>query len=258
MKKKLYTYDQNLNLLKQRNKGIVSSVERSFFTKKELGEIAFNSKEDLLSYFLPQDFKKAESWSIVLDVVKENGFRNILSLGAGPCVQEYLLKKALPPEVKIIATDFDSFTINKVKTFFPELIVEEFDFFKDEITDLQKRLGIEFDLVIFFGSSYVMDDIDFIKLFGDCKKIGVKRIIDFQAGYMNYKNVIMNYLPSNINNFIRKMFRKSTLPNKNNTALFHGYGRNRSELRSLYKKSDLKLQKELTNKTGYRYCAILK
>lgn len=257
MKKKIYTLAHNLDLLKQidNDGNRFTASERADLSEKELGESIFKTKESLLRYYLPLDFKKSESWIFVYDIIKENGYRNILSLGSGPCVQEYLLKKTLSPDSQIVATDFDSFIINKAKLFFPELIVEQFDFFTDDISDLHRRLNIEFDLAIFFGSSYVMDDIEFKKLFADLKKIGVKKIIDFQAGYMNKKNVLMNYLPFFLANFIRRIFGKSQI--ERYKGKFHGYTRDKKELRRLYKNSGLKIQNELESKTCYRYFVVL-
>lgn len=115
-------------------------------------------------------------------MINENKHKNILSMGAGPHVLEYLLKVALPEETNIFACDFDSYLVNKATHFFPEITVVRFDFFKDDFSSLKKRLNVELDLIVFFGCTYTMDNPQFIALFNDLKKNGAKQIIDFYAG----------------------------------------------------------------------------
>lgn len=124
--------------------------------------------------------------AFLIPFIYDNGFKNIISLGAGQCVLEYLLRYALPEDSNVIAADFDSFFIKKAKLHFPTIIPVEFDFFKDDMGDLQKRLKIHFDLAVFWGSAYVLDDSDFIRQFRSLKSIGVKRIIDFEGGYIQF------------------------------------------------------------------------
>ena len=165
---------------------------------------------------------------------------------------------SLPEKSQLIAADFDEFVVEKAKKFFPQLIVEKFDFQKDDFKSFRTKLDISFDLVIFFGSAYIMDDQEFIKLFGDLKKNGVKQIIDFHAGYMNLKSQIMhgplNFLRTNPT--IRKWFRTTPLANDEYRGKFHGYGRNRSAIKKLYKKSGLSVKFE-TCMGGYKYVSIL-
>ena len=108
-----------------------------------------------------------------------------------------------------------------------------------------------------------MDDKEFIKLFCDLKKIGVKNIIDFHAGYMDSWDVLRHVkndylIPKTIrtNYYLRKILRKPTLSSGNYRGKFHGYSRGRGELRKLYKKSGLKIQKEIST-NSYKYIAIL-
>jgi len=111
----------------------------------------------------------------------------------------------LPEDSKVVATDFNSFFIKKAKLHFPSIIPVEFDFFKDDLSDLQKKLKLDFDLAVFFGSAYVMDDPDFIRHFSKLKEIGVKRIIDFHGGVHftkknprdhSFKSIKQNQIPS--------------------------------------------------------------
>ena len=103
-----------------------------------------------------------------------------------------------------------------------------------------------------------MDDQEFIKLFGDLKKNGVKQIIDFHGGYMNIKLQIMhgplNFLRTNPT--IRKWFRKPPYTMNGYRGKFHGYGRSRSAIRKLYKRSGLSIKIE-SSMGSYEYITIL-
>lgn len=234
-----------------------TSEEHSSITEKGYGQTTFKTRENLLRVYLPGNLLKLGSLGFLIESIKQNGYSNIISLGAGQCVLEYLLKISLSEESQVCACDFDSFFIDKAKKFFPEITAERFDFFKDDIDSLQSRLNIKFDLAVFFGSAYVMNDTEFIKLFGDLKKIGVKQIIDFHAGYMDLKSLCFNYLePLTKNSIIRKIFHKHPITSNNYRGKFHGYSRSRGELRRLYKNSGLELQKELSV-SGYKYVSIL-
>jgi len=259
MKREIYTLGHDVGILKEidNNGGQFTAEEHAYAIEKEFGETVFKTRENLLRHYLPKNLPKLGALGFLIDSVKRNGYRNILSLGAGQGVLEYLLKLSLPEKTQVIACDFDSFFVEKTKEFFPEIISARFDFFKDEIESLQSRLNIEFDCVVFFGSAYVMDDMEFIKLFGDLKKVGVKQIIDFHGGYMDSMAVIMNYLkPLTMNSTLRKIFHQPPNSSEGYRGKFHGYSRNRSELRRLYKNSGLKLQEEISL-SGYKYVAIL-
>ena len=108
-----------------------------------------------------------------------------------------------------------------------------------------------------------MDDKEFIKLFGDLKKIGVKNIIDIQAGYLDLWDVLRylrnDYLiPKTLREYIlRKILLKTILPSNSYRGKLHGYWRSRGEWRKLYKKSGLEVKKELSTNSS-KYIAILK
>lgn len=259
MKRKIYTLSHNVDILKEidNNGGQFTATEHALAVKNESGDTLYKTKENLLRHYLPAYLPVLSNLGFLIDSIRNNGYRNILSLGSGPSVLEYMLKMALPEESKLIACDFDPFVVEKVREFFPELIVERFDFFKDDIKTLKAELNIEFDLVVFFASAYVMDDPEFIKLFSGLKKTGVKQVIDFHAGYMSPKDVIMSYLePLTTNSTVRKYFYKPPVTAEGYRGKFHGYSRDRSELRRLYKNSGLELQKEISV-SYFKYVAIL-
>ena len=260
MKIKLYTLSHDVNILKEidNNGGQFTAEEHAYSIKKEFGKSSYKTKERLIRDYLFKNSNKLECLSFLIDHINGSGYKNILSLGAGPCVLEYLLEMSLSEESKLIASDFDGFYCERAKKFFPRLIIERFDFIKDDFETFRTKLDISFDLVIFFGSAYIMDDHEFIKLFGDLKKNGAKQIIDFHAGYMGIKSQIMhgpfNFLRTNPT--IRKWFRTTPLANDGYRGKFHGYGRNRSAIKKLYKKSGLSVKFE-TCMGGYKYVSIL-
>lgn len=153
--------------------------------------------------------------------------------------------------------DFDSFLIQKASDFFSNIIPIKFDFFKDDVKQLQKKVGIDFDISIFFGSAYVMDDMEFIELFNNLKEIGVKRIIDFHAGYIDWKAIFLDILsPLKQSRIIRKLFQKPPFLGQDYyRGKFHGYVRSRGELRKLYQLAGLDLIRE-TSIGDYKYVAI--
>lgn len=260
MKRKIYTLSHDVNLLKEiDNDGSqFTAEEHSYAIEKEFSETVYKTKESLLRYYLPLYLPKSDTLGFLIDSIKENGYKNILFLGAGQCVLEYLLKMSLPEDSRVVACDFSPFTVKKAKEFFTEITIEQFDFFKDDFASLQSKLNIRFDLVVLIASAYVMDDKDFIKLFGDLKKEGVKKVIDFHSGYIDSKSVIYHYLsPFTSSQLVRKIFRKPPLGTADGyRGKFHGYSRNRGELRRLYKKSGFEIEKELSV-SGYKYVAIL-
>jgi predicted RNA methylase len=261
MKKKMYTVSHNLDLLKEIDSdgARFTAKEHAYLVEAEFGETVFKTKEDLFRSELQDNIQKLGTFGFITESIKSNGYNNILSLGAGHCILEYLLKMSLPEEILVVACDFDSFLIDKAREFFPEIIAERFDFFEDDIESLSSDINIKFDLAVYFGSAYVMDDIEFIRLFSDLKKVGVKQIIDFHAGYMDSKDVMRNYLISVFreNPAIRKILGKPPIASgEYYRGKFHGYSRSRGELRRLYKDSGWELQKEMSI-SPYKYVAIL-
>ena len=181
MKKKLYTYSHNLELLKKigANSDRFTSEEHAYVVEEEFSDTVFRTRNSLIRNY-SDDFLDPKL-SFVANFIKENDFKNILSLGSGPCVNEYFLKKALPENRKVIACDFDAFFIKKAKEFFSDesncdksrlgIIPVKFDFFSDSIEDLKKQLQLNFDVAIFFSSAYVMNDKEFICLFKELKNV---------------------------------------------------------------------------------------
>ena len=247
VKYELYTKAHNEKILKiiDNDGGQFTAEEHAYAIEKEFEE-HFKNRDTLLGWYLPNAASSLFPLRWLIQHIKESGFKNIISMGAGNCVHEYILKCALPEDCNVTATDFDSYYIKKSKTFFPSINSIKFDFFKDDIG----KLNSKFDLAIFLGSAYVMNDEQFINLFKQLKENGVNQIIDFHAGYLPYKNIPL-YLGGYV---MRKVLRKLNLIHSHR-GKFHGYGRTKDELRYLYKKTGAKsvIEKRVD---PYKYVAI--
>lgn len=258
MIKKLYTYSYSKETLKELSyKSVFSSEEHAWAEEKEFG-FHYQTKENLLRYYLPGAIKWISQSQFLIDLISDKNYQNIISFGAGAGVKEYLLKLILPQKCNVVLTDFDPFIINKVKEYFPQMIVKQFDYVNEDLEKFQKKINISFDVAIFMGSSYVMDDTNFIKLFKDLKKIGVKNIVDFNAGYISITEALKYYfLPEDIrrNRILRKILQKKEI--ESFQGKFHGYARTKSALRNLYKKSCWKVKKDSFKDIDNNYIALL-
>lgn len=258
MKHKLYTYSYDEENLK----GIIidklfTSKEHSLAEKKQWG-LNYKTKEDLFRAYLPAAYKSLANCQNLVDLIINNNLQNIISFGAGAPVREYLLKLILPIKFNVVATDFDTFIIKKVEKYFPEITVKEYDFANQDLKIFLNQNNLKIDLAIFFGSSYVMDDHDFIRVFKDLRNNGARYIIDYNAGYISFKEQLKLYfIPNFIRNksILRKLTGRKNLSNRSK-GKFHGYARSRDSLRKLYTKSGWNI-KDYTKDQDNNYIAIL-
>jgi hypothetical protein len=259
MKYKMYTKSHSERLLQEigNENGIFTASEHAYIIEREFGN-HFESRELLLRHYLSTNAEKLSALAFLIKYANDKRFVNIISLGAGACVLEHLLKYALPEGSTIVATDFDPFFIEKARLLFPSIIAEEFDFFRDDLVELRNRLKIDFDLAIFLNSSYVMDNVQFVKLFHGLARIGVKQIVDFQGGFVTYVDALKAILVRralDIDSRVGKLLKKVGVSEGGYRGKFHGYARTRGELRSLYRKAGLNVVKEI--RIGpWKYIAI--
>lgn len=257
---RLYTKSYDIGLLKQTGNSLFTGEEYARVTEVEFAKI-LESKESAIRYDIPE---KLKALCFLICHIMSKGYKNVLSLGAGRCTLEYLMKEILPEDIKIVATDFNQYYLNRAKHLFPEVTVLPFDFFKDDVMDITKNTGIKFDVAVFLGSAYAMDDKTFIKLFSRLKEIGIKEIVDFHAGYLIIKDLIY-YMLLWLKEYpaIRRLFRKQPIYR----GKLHGYARTCWELRWLYKKAGWKIkevcqkytseERVFPNRYYTRYIAIL-
>ena len=78
----------------------------------------------------------------------------------------------------MVAIDFDKIFIDNAQRFFPSIVAMKFDFFKDDVQTICDGAKTTFDVAFFMGSSYVMDDEEYIRILNQLKKNHVKMVID--------------------------------------------------------------------------------
>lgn len=245
------TKNKHDQIFKSRN-----DVVNYYFSKK-LFQSSFLTQGSFFSKFLNhKDFSsRAECLSFVVEVMKKYQLKNIVSLGCGLGVNEYLLKKIIPSQNDILACDFNPFIISKIIELFPELTAAEFDFFKDNVGELLKNQKRNYDLAMFFSASYVLDDSDFIKLFSGLKNNGVKKIIDFQSGFIRSDILIKERIKKLISLLTFKKYASINYEQSRSISL-QGYARSKGELHKLYKKCGLSVVLE-TKISTYDYVVVL-
>ena len=260
MPKKIFTKSYSKKILKEiSNQAVFSAEEHAYAEKKQDGH-HYQTKEKMLKKYLPRAQKTIANSQFLIDLILEKNHKNIISFGAGAGVKEYLLKRILPKNCTVISTDFDPFIVGKVKEYFPEIIVEQFDFRNQNLEKFSKKIDIKFDLAIFFDSSYVLDDENFVRVFKDLKKNGLKNIVDFNGAYISLTERLKFFLIPEIirqNNFLRKIFQKKIFSSYSNQGKFHGYSRTRRELHDLYKKAGWKIIKDNFKALDNKYIASL-
>jgi len=250
MKLRLYTKSPDVSLLKELDPEQRFTAEEAAYVSKKMHEKSgfLENRETLFSQYFLENYHKTSAVGFLIQRIYQKRYKNVLSLGAGTCVLEYLLKCALPEDSKVVATDFDHFLIERAKRLLPSIIPVEFDFCRSSLENL-KRLKIDFDLAVFFGSAYVMDDSEFVDLFSGLKKLGVKEIIDFHAGYIP-TGEIPKLIFMKLGAYLLERFGLLGWRGK-----FHGYRRTRGELRRLYSEAGLSIVQELSV-PPYKYVAI--
>jgi hypothetical protein len=222
-----------------------TSQEYSTLSLRQYCE-SFSSKEAIIREFLSKDSRKLIALDYLIQHIRKRNYRSVISLGSGACVIEYLLSCGLPENTRIVATDFNDFYISKSKLFFPEIISEKFDFYRDNIEQLSKKTGIQFEFAYFLGSAYVLDDNEYVGILNQLQDSGIEGIIDFSPALVPYSQVPVTIL-GEIKNSITKTFR----------GKFHGYSRTQNDMRYIYKQTGFTIEKEL-QLGPYTYVSVLK
>ena len=251
MKKKIYTRSHNPeNLREIPSETIFTSDEHSKISELELKDTILENRNKLLEYCLKKNLRtKFQPLSFLVDRIEEKNYSRVLSLGSGLSDLEYFLYLSLDKDKEILSSEFDRYFVEKSNEFFPEFETIEFDFFNDSLDSINKKI----DLVFCFGSFYVMDDLQFIRLLKDIKAAGVKEIIDFHAGFMTKSAYLKNIIRPSYSTF-KKLFIKEEETCK---GKFHGFSRSRNELINLYKKSGWIPVKEINDLGAYKFTCVL-
>jgi len=244
MKFKIYTETYSEEIRDACNHRYTSQEYSTLISKQNSDK--YSSKKDILRDFLSKDSRKLIALDYLIQHIQKRNYHNILSLGSGTCVIEYLLSCALPKNTNIVATDFNEFCLSKSKIFFPEIISEKFDFYHDNIRQLSKNTGIQFDFAFFLGSAYVLDDDEYVDVLRQLQDSGIDGIIDFSPALVPYAKLPLMIL-GEIKNSITKSFQ----------GKFHGYSRTKNDFRYIYKKTGLQIEKEF-QLGPYDYVSVLK
>jgi len=199
---------------------------------------SFDTPESLVRWYILKGNRKVKFLSLdfLVGFINEKKPKHILSLGAGPCIMEHLLKMCIPTDCKVTATDFNSYQIERAKKLLPLINPKVFDFMKDDVT----KLGDNYDLVIFFNSSFAMKDHEFINLINGLKKLGVKHIIDF-GGCISLRRIPKLFLEQT---WCKLKF--CVVGYKPPACKIRGYVRTKGERRRLYRKAGLRVVEEAT------------
>jgi hypothetical protein len=264
MIKPYYTISHNIEILKEIDNGggRFTAEEHEYAIKKEFSA-NFDSRESLLRYwFNAGGTKQLATLAFLIQFINENGFKKIISLGAGTCVLEYFLKFALPEDAKIAATDFNRFYVDRAKMLLPGIITAKYDFFKDDFKELTRSIGFNPEIALFLGSTGVMDNDELINVLKQLKNSGIRCVIDFQGLFATWK-VKLRYLRNDLiyplasNETLRKALGKRRLSDIYKGKLL-GYVRDRGELLRLYQASGFKEIEEMKLRPAYEYAAILR
>lgn len=244
MKAKLYTSSYTPEVLAALSpESRFTATEHAYLTERSV-PARFASRDSLIQWYLAIDAVKLPAVDFLANHLRQSGLRRILSLGAGFGVLESLLKERLPDDAVVVASEFDSYMVEQAHRLLPNITAVQFDMIRDDARRLAQ--WTPFDAAVFFGSAYVLDDPEFVSLLERLKTLGVRQIIDFHAGYMNWLGVLKSAvlrLPG------VKVFRQPR-------GKFHGYSRSRAELRRIYRESACRIRTEV--RVGpYSYVALL-
>jgi hypothetical protein len=235
MKLSRYTHPNDKYGLSLSDK-IYTADDHKQLTERVYGK-GLESREALMRTLLQRDSAKLTLLEFLIDDLRKQAGRYVLSLGSGACLWEYLLKMSLPDDSRVIATDFNPLLVERAKMFFPTIEVEPLTFDSEALSILLRKIKVPLDLAFFMCSAYAMDDELFISILKVLKRNGVKRIIDIHAGYISFSR-----LPRILYRHIRAELRfKLSGMNK---GKHDGYGRTRNSLRKLYRKAGLEILDE--------------
>lgn len=209
--------------------GMLNSDQHSAMSEMDFLK-NYSSRTDVLKWYFGylSNERKMEAIGQTAGVIKKHGFKRVLSLGCGPGVPEYFLKLMFGDQLFVMATDYDTFYVNKGNEVFgPDIIFRKYDFNDNakEILDEAKP-----DLVIMYGSACSMKDDRYVSFLRELADYGCNDILTFEAGIYSkgyYKGLILTVLKA----IKRYLFH---VPNKKN-VYGHAYGRSHYRLTKIYK-----------------------
>lgn len=254
---KLYTqaHDKELLIEIDRTGGRFTADEKTELSRREAGD-QFDSYPALLRWYLERNNHKLTALGFLMKHLDERELYRVISFGAGPGVLEHLLRLGLPSEAEVTATDFDEYLISRVQPLLTNIRFQKFDLSNDNVTDLSKAPTPSWDVGVFFGSAYAMNDDEMTRILRQLREVGVAELIDFHAGFLGFRAALRH------NRFVHAVGRIEAVrwalrrPPRGFQGKMHGYGRTRGELRRLYRAGGFRVDREL--RLGlYEYVAVL-
>jgi hypothetical protein len=148
-----------------------------------------NSKKEWIKKC--EDNKSArETARVILNLLKETKLDSITSLGVGVAYVEYHIK-SLNPNVNLLISDFTKETINKLKSFFPEVNdIFMFDMLKD---DYSKIAGAN-SLLLLNRVDTELNNKQWQEVFYKINKSDIQKILVIPTTFLNLKIIISELL----------------------------------------------------------------
>jgi SAM-dependent methyltransferase len=194
-------------------------------------------RDEVIRRYLLTETSKLTALGEIARICVTNGYNSVLSLGSGSGINEFFLFQMLDGNVSILATDIDWEQISTGKNLFPQIHIEQFDFKAGSVKEFLEERGTIPDVVVFMNSSYVLDDAEFIRLFSELSKTGVKMVLDLTTACRPAHIIIRKIIFQNIRFLLYERRSKGTM---------HGYERDWCHMKRLYRKSGYNIMSDHT------------
>lgn len=214
---------------------ILSAEEHSKMSEIDFKNY-FSSKESLIKWYFSylSNIDKLDIISLVGQEIKMGGYerQRILSIGAGPSVIEYGIKRIFHDKVEIVCVDYDAFIMENVARLFSDIKVDRFDFTQDSVKDLiQKYLP---DIILMIGSGCSMDNRQLRDFLKEIRLTDVKRVYCFEAAIISKVTIGKMCLKR-----LSRLMKEKTYHFNHS---FHAYYRTKRETLTLFRNSGWKIQ----------------
>lgn len=240
-------YSNNAKQSHMNTNKILTAEEHSKMSEIDFKKY-FISKESLINWYFSylSNIEKIDIISLIGREIKVGEIQRILSIGAGPSVIEYGIKKIFGDRIELICVDYDSYIIKNVKRLFPDILADQFDFTQDSINEIIKRYSP--DTILMVGSGCSMDNHQLQKFLKEIRSENVKRIYCFEAAIVSKITIGKICL-----NRIVHLFKEKTY---NFNHSFHAYYRTKKETLKIFYNSGWKI-KEVRKLDSYPNTFIL-
>ena len=229
----------------------VVSREELSLSRQRRSDNKFRSRQDLLDWGKRHDGIKFAVGEYLAIYLKKLSAKSILSLGCGECYHEYAIKLAAP-EIKITATDFDPFVVEKVRAFLPEIdTAEVFDIKQDDFSRFQGK----YDTVLMIGVDYVLSDDEVVDFLKKVSIVNANHFIMISDSYIASSQVLKHIILSRLSQLKWFLLRWEKRPSP---GRFIGWARSRGEFVRLARMAGtVKLHQVITGKPFNKSQALL-